>query len=45
MASKELASLLVASWVGQLRVDGGVLNVGMAQPVFAPFDNRVELAG
>jgi hypothetical protein len=34
MARKQLAGLLVTRGVGQLRVDGGVLDIGMAQPVF-----------
>jgi len=34
MAGKELARLLVSGWIGELRVNGGVLDIGMAQPVF-----------
>ena len=34
MAGKKRAGLLVSRWVGELRVDSGVLNVSVSQPVF-----------
>ncbi len=34
MAGKEPPCLLVSGRIGQLRVNGSVLDVGMAQPVF-----------
>jgi hypothetical protein len=34
MARKQVAGLLVSGWVGQLRIDGGVLDIDMAQAVF-----------
>ena len=34
MARKEFVGLLVSSWVGELCVNGGVLDIGMAEPVF-----------
>ena len=42
VAGKELAGLLVSGWVGQLRGDGGVLDVDVSQSVF---DKRQAPAG
>ena len=42
MARKQFAGLLVSGWVGELRINGGVLDIGMAQPVF---DKRQVSAG
>ena len=39
---EQFAGLLVSGWVGELRINGGVLDIGMAQPVF---DKRQVSAG
>ena len=34
VAGKELSGLLVSGWVGELGVNRGVLDIGVAKPVF-----------